>query len=63
MNSKPPVEETEIIQSSAVSSEMIIGLVGALFILILIVFINKNSNSNAQLLRQQEPDAEQQIDD
>jgi hypothetical protein len=63
MNSKPPVEETEIIQSSAVSSEMIIGLVGALFILIVIVFINKNSNSNAQLLRQQEPDVEQQIDD
>ena len=41
---------------------MIIGTVGALFILIVIVFINKNSNSNAQLLRQQEPDVEQQID-
>ncbi len=41
---------------------MIIGTVGALFILIVNVFINKNSNSNAQLLRQQEPDAEPQID-
>ena len=62
LNSKPPVDETETIQSSTVYSEVVIGLVGALFILIVIVLINKNSNSNAQLLRQQEPDVEQQVD-
>ena len=62
MNSKPPVEEIENIEGSTVSSEMIIGLVGLLFILIVIVFISKNSNSNAQFLRQQESDVEQQVD-
>jgi hypothetical protein len=62
MNSKPLVEETETIQGSTVSSEIIIGLAGGLFIMIIIIFISKNSNSNAQLLRQQEPDTEQQID-
>ena len=62
MNSKPLVEETETIQGSTVSSEIIIGLAGGLFILVIIIFISKNSNSNAQLLRQQEPDAEPQID-
>ena len=62
MNSKPPVEEIENIEGSTVTSEMIIGLVGLLFILIVIVFISKNSNSNAQFLRQQESDVEQQVD-
>ena len=62
MNIQPPVEEAEIIQSSSISSEMIIGLVGVLsIIIIIIVLVNKNSNSNAQLLRRQESDSEQQI--
>jgi hypothetical protein len=61
MNSKPPVEETEIIQSNSISSEMIIGLVGVLLILIVIVVASKNLNSNAQLLRQHESDVEQLI--
>ena len=61
MNRKPPVEETEIIQSNSITSEMIIGLVGVLSIVIVIVLINKNSNSNAQLLRQHESDVEQLI--
>ena len=61
MNIKPPVEEAEIIQSSSISSEMIIGLVGVLLLLIIIASISKNSNFNAQLLRQQELDVEQLI--
>ena len=61
MNIKPPVEEAEIIQSSSISSEMIIGLVGVLLVLIIIASISKNSNFSAQLLRQQELDVEQLI--
>ena len=61
MNIKPPVEEAEIIQSSSISSEMIVGLVGVLLVLIIIASIGKNSNFSAQLLRQQELDVEQLI--
>jgi hypothetical protein len=61
MNIKPPVEEAEIIQSSSISREMVIGLAGVLTILIVIVLINKNSNSNAQLLREHESDIKQLI--
>ena len=61
MNIKPPVEEAEIIQSSSISSEMIVGLVGVLLVLIIIASISKNSNFSAQLLRQQELDVEQLI--
>ena len=61
MNIKPPVEEAEIIQSSSISSEMVIGLVGVLLVLIIIASISKNSNFSAQLLRQQELDVEQLI--
>ncbi len=61
MNLKPPVEEAEIIQSSSISSEMIIGLVGVLLVLIIIASIGKSSNFSAQLLRQQELDVEQLI--
>lgn len=61
MNIKPPVEEAEIIQSSSISSEMVIGLVGVLLVLIIIASIGKNSNFSAQLLRQQELDVEQLI--
>ncbi len=58
---EPPVEEAEIIQSSSISSEMIVGLVGVLLVLIIIASISKNSNFSAQLLRQQELDVEQLI--
>lgn len=61
MNIKPPVEEAEIIQSSSISSEMIIGLIGVLLVLIIFALISKNSNFGAQLLRQQELDVEQLI--
>ena len=52
MNQKPPADEAESIQSDTISSEMIIGLVGILLIVVVGILLNKNSKSNAQLLRQ-----------